>query len=301
MAFVLESHALAHSSFDATIDLEKNLMYWINYDRMTYIYKTKGDFFLDKNNEASWQIEYWEAFLKHGAQISESKIGTPDIWYSDFHIYRSSTPFMPEARPVPDASLIPIPDLVARLKKGFSSDAEADGYIRDYLDRWFGKPLVEAKWLGEALPVEGVPAKLLGNEFPVDGSVDSMILVKPIDKGTIGWAPYLYNRYWAYFYDSSKVLDLVRMSLDHGWPVTFDMGAHAETIIGYREAPVGTMYAIADSLASSIAWVDSGSMQSRLNLVTFFKDAIPGAIPPRLPRTMARELLSQPKPLSPPR
>src|SRR5258708_771675 len=98
---MLESRALYRDSTDIVINIEKDVKYWVDYERMLYVYRNKHEFYLGEY-EGGWQIEYWESFLKHGKSIYQVKPAQPDVWYTPFEDYTQHLEFMAEPRPLPD-------------------------------------------------------------------------------------------------------------------------------------------------------------------------------------------------------
>src|SRR5688572_13808582 len=57
MSNLLESRALAREGLAVHVNVEKDVVYWINYERMKYITETRNEFYLG-SYEGGWQIEY---------------------------------------------------------------------------------------------------------------------------------------------------------------------------------------------------------------------------------------------------
>lgn len=282
---MLESRALTRESEKILINVEKDVKYWVDFERMLYIFRSKKNFYLG-SYEGAWQIEYWESFLKHGKHIMSNEVTTPDIWYQPFKSFTKGLPFMAEPRPQPDPKLMPI-DRVPDHLRAMKSETEALAFITDYLNRWYGKPVIETKWSGASVSIQESASRVLGKDFGADMSVESMLLVKPVSDEKFGWVRYLDERYWGYRYDSSKVLDLIKLSLDRNWPVTFDNVGHAMTIIAYSSQKGQDYFAVADSAPATISWYSATSMFNNLNLVTFYFKAIQDQIPPKSRATAA--------------
>ena len=277
MSHLLESRSLVRGSRYVLINVEKDVKYWVDYERMMHIYKTKGDTFLI-DYEGGWQMEYWEALLKHGRHIKDTKVSLPDIWYNFSDPYTEHLPFMSEERPKKDPTLISFEEAKKQLR-AFTNDDEAKAFITDYLNRWYGKPVMTTQWFDEQLDISETASHILGTDYVND--VGAFVLYKPVDDGKHGWAKYLDDRYWGYRGPKSKILELIRKSIDRDWPVTFDDVYHAMTIIAYQKDPnsYDTFYAVADSVPGKITWYSSSEMLYELNLVTFAKAAVADLLP----------------------
>lgn len=285
MSHLLESRALIRDSQKILINVEKDIMYWVDYDRMWFIYETKGDVYLNVD-EGAWQIEYWESLLKHGKFISSVEVAEPSLLYNYPDAFKGGLPFMEEPRPTPDPTLMSFVEAKDYLRT-LENDDVARAFIVDFLDRYYGKPVTITEWLDQKnMSISEVSSKILGSDFSDNHEIESVVLIKPTSDGNFGWVKYLYNRYWGYRYDETKILELVETSLDRHWPVTFDNVYHAMTIIGYEKTAEGTFYAIVDSDPAQISWYSEKDLRKQLNLVTFFKSTIADKLPPRSNRNM---------------
>jgi hypothetical protein len=133
---------------------------------------------------------------------------------------------------------------------------------------------------------------ILGADYNANQTVDALVLVKPTTDGQYGWIKYLDDRYWGYRYDRSQILNLIELSLTNKFPVTFDNVYHAMTIVAFTPAKDGVKYyAVADSIPGKITWYSQDKMLGQLNLVTFFKSAIPNSLPPRNSNHMLNMLI----------
>ncbi len=276
---LLEARALERSSEKVLINIEKDVKYWLDYERMKFVFKTKGDFYLG-DYEGAWQIEYWESFLKHGKLLKGVETVQPSVTYAYPAEVRTGLPFMNEERPPVDATLMSFSQAKEYLL-GETDEAKAEAFIVDYLNRYYGKPVMTTEWKGQQISIAETASKVLGTDFDSHNKVESMVLVKPVTDNQFGWAKFLNERYWGYRLDQAKILSWIELSLDQHWPVTFDNVYHAMTIIGYHEVGAETYYAVADSQPATITWYSSGRMLQNLNLVTFSKEAVASVLPPR--------------------
>lgn len=279
MSNMLESRALQRENLDFMVNVEKDVKYWVDYERMMYIYKTKGDFYLG-DNEGGWQVEYWEALLKHGRQISKSSINPAQILYKPTDDYMVALTFMEEPRPTPEIDVYALEDVKDQLR-ALKTDAEAEAFIRDFLDKWYGKPKMMTTWFDQEISIADTKEKMMGSEYADNKDVESMVLVKPTKDADLGWVKYLDDRYWGYRYDRNQILSLIEKSLTNGWPVTFDDVYHAMTIVGFDIKENIKYYAVADSIPGKITWYQGSYLIDELNLVTFAAGAIKGELPPR--------------------
>lgn len=277
---LLEVRSLLTNHMNISINTEKDVKYWVDFERMFYVYKSKKDFYLG-DNEGGWQIEFWETFIKHGKHIQKA-LGdaTPTVPYAFNTTYSQHLPFMNEPRPKPDPTLMSF-DMAKNKLREMNDDNTAVKFILDYLNRLYGLPLMTTKWLGDtAVSIQDSARLILGNDFESNQYPESMVLVKPVDDGVFGWVRYLNERFWGYRYDKNQILTLIEKSLNNGWPVTFDNVYHAMTIIGYGTNNLNeTSYAIIDSGYGNIVWYNTKKMLANLNLVTFMGNAIPYELP----------------------
>jgi hypothetical protein len=280
MSHILESRALSRDSQQIHINTEKDVKYWVDYERMMYIFRTKNKFYLG-DYEGGWQIEFFESLIKHGKNIYNNAIVTPQIVYQPFAEYFSNMRFFPEPRPRPDKTL-PSWESAASSMKRFTNEKEAHNYAINYLNRMYGPAQTTTLWNGQNVSISKSAQLILGDDYANNNSAEAVVLVKPIFDNQIGWAKYLDNRYWGYRYNIYKVLSLVELSLDNKFPVAYDNEFHAKTILAYAVKPDGTRaYAIADSIPGKITWLDANWLLNELNLVTFFKQALGDTLPPR--------------------
>ncbi len=281
MSHLLEARALVRDSNQVMINVEKDVKYWVDYERMMYIYRTKNDFYLG-DYEGGWQIEYFEAFLKHGKTVLSNSKVKPEIRYRPLEEYFSQIPFMPEEYVRPQPGLPAWSQVIAKLKSSQLPNAEAaHNFAINYLNKKYGPPAGDTKWNQRSVNVSESAKLVLGSDYVITPSVESLVLVKPVVDGNFGWVKYLQNRYWGYRYDQNKIFQLIEQSLDNRWPVTFDDVYHAMTIIGYTESNGTHYYAVADSIPGKITWYKQDDLLRELNLLTFFRVAIPNALPPR--------------------
>jgi hypothetical protein len=104
MTHLLESRAMARESNEILINIEKDVKYWVDYERMMYIHRSKGNFYLGEY-EGGWQIEYFESFLKHGKSVYSNQRVNPQLRYQPLQDYFSNMKFLPEPRPQEDSTL----------------------------------------------------------------------------------------------------------------------------------------------------------------------------------------------------
>lgn len=281
MSHALESRALHRDGIDSVIDIERDAKYWVDYERLMAIYKSKNKEIYFGEYEGGWQIEFYNAFLKHGKSFFRAESNPAQILYPYFEKFDKHLAFMPGPTNPHDPTLPTFDKVREEVEKSTKSEEEVKKYVFDFLDRYYGKPAEESKWLqGQTLGLTETAEALLGDDFENHSTVNDLILVKPVTDGDSKWVKYLGERFWGYRYESAKLLDLVRHSLDNGWPVTFDNVFHAMTILGYETKDGGdTFYAVADSGGGTITWYPSQSMLSNLNMASFFKESIEGMLP----------------------
>lgn len=186
----------------------------------------------------------------------------------------------PLPKPQPDPTLeswYAIPNI---MKTRFKSEQEAHEFTIQFLNRKYGQPQGSTRWSGKTIPLTSSAKHILGADAVVNRSVDSLVLIKPTYDNQHGWTKYLENRYWGYRYDKNQILKLVDQSLDNKWPVGFDNVYHAATIQAYAiDAHGNKHYAVADSIGGKILWYSGDALLKELNLMTFFRVAIPKALP----------------------
>lgn len=287
MSHLLETRSLYAHKVEATINIEQDVVYWVNLERLMSIFDQKKDM-IQWNplyDEGGWQIEYWNSFLKYGKLITASKADViPQVVYSPFFTYYSDNPFVTIERPSPVADLLSFEELKEKLiGNEFPTREEAFAYVRTWLDGQYGKPFLTTQWMGEEIATQEVPKKILASDFEVMKNTESMVLIKPVSDLGQGWVKYLGERYWGYRYEQGKIFGLIQQVLDKGWPVTYDNVYHAITIIAYKknEETGKTHYAIADSAPASIYWQDEERLLGDLNLVTVPLHTVSDLLPAR--------------------
>ena len=280
---LLESRALVRGDTEFMIDTELDSNYWVNYERMMEIYRTKNKDIYLGSSQGGWQMEFWNTLLKHGKNIHHTKHTQAQILYPVLKDYSTHLAFLPPPVHSPDPSLPSFESLRAKFEKEFKTEAEASEYAIDYLDRYYGEPKNSTTWFAEETDLTDTASLILEDDFEKNNKTDSLVLIKPVTDGDSKWVKYLGERFWGYRYDAAKILELVEASLDKQFPVTFDNVFHAMTIIGYETSNGDTFYAVADSVPGKITWYSSASLKSSLNLVTFFGESIQEFIPPRPP------------------
>ena len=297
MTHLLETRALVRDSNEIMINIEKDIKYWVDYERMMYNFRTKQSFYLG-NYEGGWQIEYFESLLKHGKSIYSNAKVTPQLRYQPLQDYFSNMKFLPEPRQQEDSTLPSWEQASQAMRTQFKTEQEAHNYAINYLNRKYGQPQATTQWNGRPIAVSDTAKAILGSDYVVNQSVDALVLVKPTSDGNFGWIKYLENRYWGYRYDKAQILPLIELSLNNKFPVTFDNVYHAMTIVAYTPATNGVKYyAVADSIPGKITWYSADKLLGELNLVTFFRYAIPNALPPKSSGHMLRLMIPYSKTL----
>lgn len=288
MSHALESRALQRENLNFMFETERDVKYFVDLERMRYIYASKEDFFIG-DYEGGWQIEFFESLLKHGKSIQRAeRLPQVNISYPVLTNFFEHLPFVNIARPVPETGLTFEEAKGRLLSTEFANATAADNYIVDFLNRVYGAPQTRTQFLGQNIALQETAAHVLGADMSPGAAVeDAVVLVKPVASGPSGWLKYLEERYWGYRMPTAEVTALVRLSLDRGWPVTYDNVGHAMTIIGYEAQGDAFLYAVADSVPGKITWYTEANMRRDLNLITFFRVAIEGQLPPREQNNLA--------------
>lgn len=283
MSHLLESRSLKSQNIKVLIETERDVKYWVDFERMMHTYRSKKATYLSEY-EGGWQAEFFESFLAHGKSILESSaLSSVDIIYPILSDFNDHLPWVAIERPPFDSSLPTFDEVSTQLTgSAFATEDEAKAYAFSFLDRYYGKPQDSTQWLNqEQIAITESAKKILGPDFINNQNSEALILIKPVEDAQYGWAKYLSERYWGYRYDKTKILGLIETSLQNGWPVTFDNVYHAMTILAYESDEAGTYYAVADSVPGKITWYAATELLQNLNLVSIFAEAIPGALPPR--------------------
>jgi len=283
MSHLLESRALSRDSTEAMIDIEQDTKYWVDYERMMFIFNSKKDFFLG-TYEGGWQIEFFETLLKHGKAIRLSNnTHKTEPFYPLLETFNGLIPFLPVERPLPDQTLISFTEASNILKNTIKTQEDAVSFSLDFLDRYYGKAKTTTQWFGNDIENTLIAEKLLGSDYSENSKTSAFILVKPIpengQQGEEGWVQYLSERYLGYRLHRTKILKLIETSLDNKWPVSFDNVYHAMTIVGYETKDQDTYYAVSDSSPAQIRWLNSKDMLDQLNLVSVAAVAVSGLLP----------------------
>jgi len=281
MSHALESRALARDGVKFQFDIEQDTKYWVDFERMWAIYKTKDSDIYLGSYEGGWQIEFLNALLKHGRPVRASSYEKADILYPVMKDFTDHMAFMPSKDTfTPDPSVPSLEDVRQTIVKGFDSDDKAREFMIDYLNKRWGKAVEKTMWLDSDIAVSDVGERVLGADYKEISSVKNFLLVKPVKEGAEEkWVKYLGNRFWGIRQNTDKVLSMIRLSLDRSYPVTFDNVYHAMTIVGYEKDEKGYFYAVADSVPGKITWYTEADLIMNLNLVSFFEPAVKDQLP----------------------
>lgn len=284
---LLESRAQVRESIDFMFETERDVKYWVDFERMLAIYRLKTDVYLDFSYEGAWQIEFLQSLAKHGKHILRSQTGNQAVWYQSRVDYTTGLPYLPVTRNTGgqsyDAETVRV-----KLLSGGLTEAQALAYIKEVLNNQYGAPTDTTTWFGHPTALTDTARLALGSDFVAEDTL-GFVLVRPVDASDVGWGKLLAERFWGYNYDISKILDLVKLSLKNGWPVTYDNVGHAMTIIGYDNNDGVDYFAIADSAPARIKWFNANRMRDDLNLLTFYRASIPDQLPPRTKKFMAKQ------------
>ena len=280
MSNFLESRALTRANLDFTIETERDVKYWVDYERMMYIYHTKKDQYL-MDYEGGWQIEFWESLLAHGKSILRSANNQAQIIYPLLQDFAAHMPFQAIERPAKDPTLDNWEEVTYKLKYELKTEAEAIAYVTNHLNRRYGVAQIQTIWFDDKIALNSVGEKVLGTDFIKNKNTEAFVLVKPVTDKQYGWIRYIGDRFWGYRYDQAKILELIQTALNRKWPVTFDNVYHAMTIVGYETTDKDTFYAVSDSIPGKITWYDSAKMLSQLNLVSVVAESVAGLLPER--------------------
>ncbi|MBI4404649.1 MAG: hypothetical protein HY537_10830 [Deltaproteobacteria bacterium] len=279
MSNVLESRALVRQSLDFTFDIEAEAKYWVDYERMLYIYRTKKDYFLSGTYQGAWQIEFWESLLKHGKLVKRTEFKKPEVLYKPMQEFTEHLPFIAGPKPIYSPSYDELDKVKNKLRNDFKTEKEAIDFIVDYLNHWLGSPPQMTTWFEEQKAIPEIAPLVLEADYDLSHTVDSLVAIKPATDGDYKWVRFFDERYWGYRYDSTKVLSLIESSLDKGWPVTFANLGHAMAIMGYEKTDNGTFYAVADSIPGKITWYSESMLSKNLNFIFILEVAIKGMLP----------------------
>ena len=275
---MLESRAQAREMVDFMFTTEQDTKYWVDFERLMYIWRTKKDFYFDFSYEGGWQIEFMNSLLKYGKVIKRSQTGNAQVWYNSFSDYTTALPFEVIARPTPDRSLPETSEIAAKMRGNtLVTEADAMAYANDILTRQYGRPMSQTKWFGQTVDLKETTELVFGSDNVT--SLNAFVLVKPTNDGNYGWSAMISERFFGFRMETSKVLSMIKKSLDKQWPVTFDNVYHAMTIIGYDTKDGVDYFAVADSVPGKITWYSASRMPNDLNLVTFYRAAIAEDLP----------------------
>ncbi len=280
MSHLLESRAALRESNFVMFDVETDTKYWVDYERLWSVYRMNSDVYIG-NVELGWQMEFWEALLKHGRALYRTAHGSSEAGYPLLTPFFSPWGFIAgSSSHTPGASAIPPAAIKQRIQiGGFANEFEVDDFITHSLDQWYGRPQNATQWFGKTIALEETPSYVLGIDF-APAKLESFVLIKPVSDNEYGWVKYLDERYWGYRYNAKSALSLIDRSLDSHWPVSFDNSRHAMTIVGYEKGASETHYAVADSIGSKITWITGRKLLPSLNLLTIFHATVADLLPP---------------------
>jgi len=143
-SFLLESRSLIRNRLEFTFDLERDVKYWVDYERFMYNFSHKKKFFLGEH-EGGWQIEFWESLLKHGKPILYSK-RTSSVSLSNFpdsQIYQLD--FF-DVKRVPEGTDLTFSEVNGLITQ-VHSRMKAHKIVISFLNGIYGRPLKSTKWM----------------------------------------------------------------------------------------------------------------------------------------------------------
>jgi hypothetical protein len=246
-AHLLEARAESKSAISTTLDVERDLMYWVLYDRFFQTYKggqpLEQD--LDGNNiltEYGYENEFFRAFLEHGHPIHSAK---KTSFVPSYGIPGPLLPFGPFISfSKPNAPRLNAVTLLAQLKKAMT-DQEADVMIRGALDAsQYRRTADRTDWFGNEITVQESSARVMNEDLAPLLSDSLVTVVLPDDAHPAqSWGTYYNGKYSAYYATRDEMTALADASLEQGWPVMQLNTTHVWTVIGKK----GDTYARADS------------------------------------------------------
>ncbi len=252
VAYTLESRALSRDGIEIFIDVEKDLDYWVNYQRLKDVYFQKRRY-SDKKDEHGNIVgigsrlgvgfDFWQHAYQQGLFIYQSRLGanrqplystTEGFQSSVTHLY--SYPF--EDTHWLDTDFLALASVESKLLDKDLRWSEAENLIHEGLRAHFKYDKIpsavsDTTWLEATVSTKESLDKVLGADRMNIRFYDWISIV-PFEREK-KWTRDRLSGAWSYGLKREEYPSLIRESLDQGWPigVTFADLAHITPVVGY--------------------------------------------------------------------
>lgn len=244
-------------------------------DRLMDFYKTGIIPSSDPATQMGWTAEFFLLLKNHGVLVEASDFRRMPLVSYDY-----PTPVTTVHRRLgpqfegPSKSI----NFVSKSPKGMSAST-AEKYFVEYLKLDF--PFLTHKeestilW-GERVLIKNLYSKLMGKDFKAAEDTEHPFIL--VSTRTDGWFDYKDKRFLGYGFknNTSKVLEVARLSIDKGWPTTFETSSHIMTFLGYRIVGDERFYAVGNS---SVNWYSEKQVFEWLLEITVFQPVVQKLIP----------------------
>ncbi len=266
MGHVLSARMQFKNSVVAPLDIERDLYYWVYYERFMERYKKGSELEeftdIDILDDGGFPAEFWSKFLAHGHSIysTEQALLSPTVSYPN--LPQTRYPYI--AAQKNPGSAINAKKLLLSLSQAVNEN-EASRLILAELDRSFHSlTTTHTNWFGKTIPLSQTPRVLLGNDYPKLSNDELIWIFKTKDTTLLHKLETYYDGKYKSSYETSSELEiLAKKSLDLGlpFPITITRQGydeHVMTAIGYN----GSWFLIADSLNPHYYWVNFSEVES---------------------------------------
>jgi hypothetical protein len=287
----IEALSQSETGVSTTLDTERDLRYWVLYDRFLQRYKTgheMEDTFADDEltNESGFPEEFFTAFLEHGKPVISTGTASRKAAYAFPDTPSGNQGFFWAPRgngPDLDA------EKLLKALKGASDSSQASELIRSALDASSDALSAgsTALWQGQPVAYVDLPRQMLPGHLN-QLQDDPLVQVETVTEDAENlhhWESFLGGKYLSYYATLDEMEKIARFSLEHGFPLMEFNEDHVWVITGVHE----NAFIRADSIQDSIYWSTASIGGQRTGGVVALKSIVTGVIPQ--PQTLdGREL-----------
>lgn len=276
---VIASRAQFSDGAAISLDMERDLMYWVYYNRFMARYR-KGSPLQDFKDrellvESGFPAEFWTKFLIHGQPIYWIKEGneSSNISYPDKP--KAHLPHV--AAKMKKTKSINITKLVTQLSSA-KNEAEASELIKEALDKSkYALSTTQTYWYSTPIDVSETAKYVLHNDYS-NILNDELLWVFATDEVSLQhtYETYYDGQFRNYYVNFDEIKTMIKNLIDQGFAfnITIKTGGwqnHIMTGIGYD----GDRVLIADSIAPHYYWTEFSNVDS----ITAFRSTIGSQIP----------------------
>ncbi len=311
---MLEARQQAREGIATMTNIEKSYRYWLIHDRLLNSFHRKaldegdgsGEGVLDIGAFAS---DLWEIYENHGFEFLKTVKASP-VATNQYPMNLSyKVPFQAS----PNSDGIIHPELIIQAEKDLINSSFTEESALALIDKTMAQayqntdPLLnQTPWIkNSVIQTKDTFKTILGSDF-ASGTHSAILLSSSLgtDVSNHQWFKYNSGRFPAIaIKDKEEILKLVRLSLDRGWPTTFETIDHVMTAIGYKTLGTPTepeyVYAISDSSGAyaeqGISWVKQADALVYFTDATVYFDILKDVLPAAPSSKMAFPMVRLPR------